>query len=99
MICSVLGEHAFTCNAEDLVSISGVEQIFVYNKKVICCMTWAIIISSMCYYCSQPELYKNELVRQSSTDSADLEFCGKLHFALKYDPEVEALVVKVREVR
>ncbi|XP_028167401.1 synaptotagmin-6-like [Ostrinia furnacalis] len=42
----------------------------------------------------KPELYKNELVRQSSTDSAELEFCGKLHFALKYDQEVEALVVK-----
>ncbi|CAG9130327.1 unnamed protein product [Plutella xylostella] len=47
----------------------------------------------------QPELYKNELVRQSSTDSAELEFNGKLHFALKYDQEVEALVVKIFEAR
>ncbi|XP_045484666.1 synaptotagmin-10 isoform X1 [Pieris rapae] len=47
----------------------------------------------------KPELYKNELVRQSSTDSAELEFCGKLHFALKYDQEVEALVVKIFEAR
>ncbi|KAF9818225.1 hypothetical protein SFRURICE_003966, partial [Spodoptera frugiperda] len=37
-----------------------------------------------------PELYKNELVRQSSTESAELEFCGKLHFALKYDQESAA---------
>ncbi|XP_050355573.1 synaptotagmin-6-like isoform X2 [Nymphalis io] len=47
----------------------------------------------------KPELYKNELVRQSSTDSGELEFCGKLHFALKYDQEVEALVVKIFEAR
>ncbi|KAG7305010.1 hypothetical protein JYU34_010452 [Plutella xylostella] len=47
----------------------------------------------------KPELYKNELVRQSSTDSAELEFNGKLHFALKYDQEVEALVVKIFEAR
>ncbi|KAF9422127.1 hypothetical protein HW555_002148, partial [Spodoptera exigua] len=47
----------------------------------------------------KPELYKNELVRQSSTESAELEFCGKLHFALKYDQEVEALVVKIFEAR
>ncbi|XP_075982334.1 synaptotagmin-10-like isoform X2 [Anticarsia gemmatalis] len=47
----------------------------------------------------KPELYKNELVRQSSTDSAELEFCGKLHFALKYDQDVEALVVKIFEAR
>ncbi|CAH2088044.1 unnamed protein product [Euphydryas editha] len=47
----------------------------------------------------KPELYKNELVRQSSTDSGELEFCGKLHFALRYDQEVEALVVKIFEAR
>ncbi|CAB3241510.1 unnamed protein product [Arctia plantaginis] len=47
----------------------------------------------------KPELYKNELVRQSSTESAELEFCGKLHFAVKYDQEVEALVVKIFEAR
>ncbi|KAI8441025.1 hypothetical protein MSG28_009298 [Choristoneura fumiferana] len=46
-----------------------------------------------------PELYKNELVRQSSTDSAELEFCGKLHFAIRYDTEVEALVGKIFEAR
>ncbi|XP_073954711.1 synaptotagmin-10-like isoform X1 [Choristoneura fumiferana] len=47
----------------------------------------------------KPELYKNELVRQSSTDSAELEFCGKLHFAIRYDTEVEALVGKIFEAR
>ncbi|KAI4463955.1 hypothetical protein MML48_4g00006710 [Holotrichia oblita] len=45
----------------------------------------------------QPELYKKDLVRQSSTDSAgpEMEYCGKLHFALRYDKDVEGLVVKV----
>lgn len=46
-------------------------------------------------FCPQPELYKNELVRQPSTDSTEFEFCGKLHFSLKYDLDIEALVVKV----
>lgn len=46
----------------------------------------------------QPELYKKELVRQASTESAggqEMEYCGKLHFSLKYDKELEGLVVKV----
>lgn len=45
----------------------------------------------------QPELYKKDLVRQSSNDSSggELEYCGKLHFALRYDKEVDGLVVKV----
>ncbi|XP_060530448.1 synaptotagmin-10-like [Cylas formicarius] len=50
----------------------------------------------------KPELYKKELVRQPSVDSnggIEMEYCGKLHFALKYDKELEALVVKVFEAR
>ncbi|KAK9753451.1 C2 domain [Popillia japonica] len=49
----------------------------------------------------KPELYKKDLVRQSSTDSAgpEMEYCGKLHFALRYDKDVEGLVVKVLESR
>lgn len=47
----------------------------------------------------QPELYKKDLVRQSSADSSggpEMEYCGKLHFALRYDKDVEGLIVKVR---
>ncbi|XP_077289369.1 synaptotagmin-10-like [Arctopsyche grandis] len=48
----------------------------------------------------KPELYKSEMLRKASTDSsADLEFCGKLHFALRYDQEIEGLIVKVFEAR
>ncbi|XP_017774749.1 PREDICTED: synaptotagmin-10-like isoform X2 [Nicrophorus vespilloides] len=49
----------------------------------------------------KPELYKKELVRQSSADSAgpEMEFCGILHFSLRYDKDVEGLVVKVFEGR
>lgn len=45
----------------------------------------------------QPELYKKELIRQSSADSSgvEYEYNGKLHFAIRYDPDVEGLVVKV----
>jgi hypothetical protein len=47
----------------------------------------------------QPELYKKEmLARQTSSDSSgtgEMEYCGKLHFALRYDSEIEGLVVKV----
>lgn len=46
----------------------------------------------------QPELYKKDLVRQASTESSagpEMEYCGKLHFALRYDRDVEGLVVKV----
>lgn len=36
-------------------------------------------------------------MRQSSADSTgpEMEYCGKLHFALRYDKDVEGLVVKV----
>lgn len=47
----------------------------------------------------QPELYKKDLVRQSSNDSSggpEMEYCGKLHFALRYDKDVEGLIVKVK---
>ncbi|XP_022914567.1 synaptotagmin-10-like [Onthophagus taurus] len=49
----------------------------------------------------KPELYKKDLVRQASTESGgpDMEYCGKLHFALRYDKDVEGLVVKVLESR
>ncbi|KAK0183487.1 hypothetical protein PV327_001524 [Microctonus hyperodae] len=50
----------------------------------------------------QPELYKKDLTRQESTESsstADMEYAGKLHFALRYDKEIEGLVVKVLEAR
>ncbi|XP_066999874.2 synaptotagmin-10 [Anabrus simplex] len=50
----------------------------------------------------KPELYQNEmLVRQASTDSSgtEMEYCGKLHFALRYDLEMEGLIVKVLEAR
>ncbi|ODM95585.1 Synaptotagmin-9 [Orchesella cincta] len=44
-----------------------------------------------------PELYKQELARQSSGDSSstDAEKVGSLHFSLRFDRELEALVVKV----
>ncbi|XP_068908178.1 synaptotagmin-10-like isoform X5 [Tenebrio molitor] len=50
----------------------------------------------------QPELYKKDLVRQSSADSSggpEMEICGQLHFSLRYDKDVEGLVVKVFEGR
>ncbi|XP_076179399.1 synaptotagmin-10 [Ptiloglossa arizonensis] len=50
----------------------------------------------------KPELYKKELVRQESTESSsttEMECAGKLHFALRYDKEIEGLVVKVLEAR
>ncbi|XP_069696983.1 synaptotagmin-10-like isoform X2 [Periplaneta americana] len=51
----------------------------------------------------KPELYKKEmLARQTSSDSSgtgEMEYCGKLHFALRYDTEIEGLVVKVLEAR
>jgi hypothetical protein len=47
----------------------------------------------------QPELYKKEmLTRQTSSDSSgtgEMEYCGRLHFALRYDTDIEGLVVKV----
>ncbi|EEB19763.1 synaptotagmin-10, putative [Pediculus humanus corporis] len=50
----------------------------------------------------KPELYVSEKERTNSVDSnatADLEYCGKLHLALRYDSEIEGLVVKVLEAR
>ncbi|XP_039294897.1 synaptotagmin-9 isoform X2 [Nilaparvata lugens] len=50
----------------------------------------------------KPELYSKELMRQESVDSSDnveMEYCGKLHFALRYDTEMDALIVKVLEAR
>jgi len=50
----------------------------------------------------QPELYKKELVRQESAESSsttEMEYAGKLHFALRYDKEIEGLVVKVSVAR
>ncbi|XP_018362094.1 PREDICTED: synaptotagmin-10-like isoform X2 [Trachymyrmex cornetzi] len=50
----------------------------------------------------KPELYKKELVRQESAESSsttEMEYAGKLHFALRYDKEIEGLVVKVLEAR
>ena len=49
----------------------------------------------------QPELYKKELVRQESAESSsttEMEYAGKLHFALRYDKEIEGLVVKVSNI-
>lgn len=49
---------------------------------------------------SQPELYKKELVRQESAESSsttEMEYAGKLHFALRYDKEIEGLVIKVSQ--
>ncbi|CAH0560345.1 unnamed protein product [Brassicogethes aeneus] len=45
----------------------------------------------------KPELYKKDLVRQASVESSsgpDMEYCGKLHFSLRYDKEMEGLVIK-----
>ncbi|XP_076665202.1 synaptotagmin-6 [Andrena cerasifolii] len=50
----------------------------------------------------KPELYKKELVRQESAESSsttEMEYAGKLHFALRYDKEIEGLVVKVLEAQ
>ncbi|XP_023247842.1 synaptotagmin-10-like [Copidosoma floridanum] len=50
----------------------------------------------------KPELYKKELIRQESTESSstvEMETAGNLHFAVRYDKEIEALVVKVLEAR
>ncbi|XP_074038065.1 synaptotagmin-10 [Leptinotarsa decemlineata] len=50
----------------------------------------------------KPELYRKELIRQASAESnggQEMEYCGKLHFSLKYEKELEGLVVKVFESR
>ncbi|KAK6626340.1 hypothetical protein RUM43_006651 [Polyplax serrata] len=61
-------------------------------------------LSLLCIYTfiANPELYRSENERANSMDSnttADLEYCGKLHLALRYDAEIECLVVKVLEAR
>ncbi|XP_013780146.1 synaptotagmin-10-like [Limulus polyphemus] len=48
----------------------------------------------------KPELYKKELVKEASIDTPEEEKnmhipCGKLHFILKYDSDVEGLIVRV----
>ncbi|XP_011299750.1 synaptotagmin-10 [Fopius arisanus] len=50
----------------------------------------------------KPELYKKDLTRQESTESSstvEMEYAGKLHFALRYDKEIDGLVVKVLGAR
>ncbi|XP_030745731.1 synaptotagmin-10-like isoform X2 [Sitophilus oryzae] len=50
----------------------------------------------------KPELYKKELVRQSSIQSnpeVNMQKNGYLHFSLKFDRELEGLVVKIFEAR
>ncbi|XP_011499388.1 PREDICTED: synaptotagmin-10-like isoform X2 [Ceratosolen solmsi marchali] len=50
----------------------------------------------------KPELYKKDFKRQESNDSSstgEMDSAGKLHFALRYDKEIEGLVVKVLEAR
>ncbi|KAJ8676619.1 hypothetical protein QAD02_012406 [Eretmocerus hayati] len=50
----------------------------------------------------KPELYKKDLTRQESNESSstgEMENAGKLHFAVRYDKEIEGLVVKVLEAR
>lgn len=55
----------------------------------------------MCHFLFlQPELYSKELQKQTSTDSSEnaeaMQYCGKLHFSLRYDFELDALIIKVR---
>ncbi|XP_076748631.1 synaptotagmin-10 isoform X1 [Xylocopa sonorina] len=49
----------------------------------------------------KPELYTKEM-GQDDADSVsitEMEYAGKLHFALRYDKEMEGLVVKILEAR
>ena len=49
----------------------------------------------------KPELYRNELIRQESVESSqesDTESAGTLSYSLKYDSEIEGLIVKVRTI-
>ncbi|KAK1121776.1 hypothetical protein K0M31_010087 [Melipona bicolor] len=46
----------------------------------------------------KPELYKREEDAESSS-TTEMEYAGKLHFALRYDKEMEGLVVKILEAR
>ncbi|XP_003396022.1 synaptotagmin-10-like [Bombus affinis] len=49
----------------------------------------------------KPELYKKELGQEDadSCSTTEMEYAGKLHFALRYDKEMEGLVVKILEAR
>ncbi|XP_017878639.1 synaptotagmin-10-like isoform X2 [Ceratina calcarata] len=49
----------------------------------------------------KPELYKKEMGQEDaeSSSTVEMEYAGKLHFALRYDKEMEGLVVKILEAR
>ncbi|XP_076324051.1 synaptotagmin-10-like isoform X2 [Tachypleus tridentatus] len=55
----------------------------------------------------KPELYKNELLKEASVESGSIlednldlgTPCGKIHFTLKYDEDIEGLIVRVLQVR
>ncbi|XP_022248749.1 synaptotagmin-10-like, partial [Limulus polyphemus] len=55
----------------------------------------------------KPELYKDELLREASVesrstsdDNLDLGTpCGKIHFTLKYDEDIEGLIVRILQAR
>lgn len=48
----------------------------------------------------KPELYKKELGDDAESASiTEMEYAGKLRFALRYDKEMEGLVVKILEAR
>ncbi|OAD61394.1 Synaptotagmin-9 [Eufriesea mexicana] len=49
----------------------------------------------------KPELYKKEIGQDDdeSNSIAEMEYAGKLHFALRYDKDMEGLVVKILEAR
>ncbi|KAL1130147.1 hypothetical protein AAG570_013085, partial [Ranatra chinensis] len=49
----------------------------------------------------KPELYADDTATRNSdqSDTTQMEYCGKLHWALRYDTEMDALVVKVLEAR
>ncbi|CAK9804677.1 SYT9 [Anthophora plagiata] len=48
----------------------------------------------------KPELYTKELVKQEDAESnGAMECAGKLHFALRYEKEIESLVIKILEAR
>jgi len=73
-------------------------QWYFWNEKSLSGVSSNIKFYSL-FALPQPELYKRELVRQSSTESssADTEKVGRLDFSLKYDHELETLIVKVRD--
>ncbi|CAL7945210.1 unnamed protein product [Xylocopa violacea] len=49
----------------------------------------------------KPELYTREMGQEDadSVSITEMEYAGKLHFALRYDKEMEGLVVKILEAR